>query len=113
MRNTYALSKILKAKGMKIIIADDGQMAVDQVTQQQDIDLILMDIMMPVMDGYQAIKKIRENNQHPYPIIALTATATPKVQHDIQKNLNMLDATMLDPALSGSSPTTAKHASII
>ncbi|GHF98424.1 response regulator [Thalassotalea marina] len=75
MRNTYALSKILKAKGMKIVIADDGQMAVDQVAQQQDIDLILMDIMMPVMDGYQAIKKIRENNQHPYPIIALTAKA--------------------------------------
>ncbi|WP_448549532.1 response regulator [Thalassotalea fusca] len=75
IRNTYALSKVLKAKGMNIIIADNGQMAVDKVSSEQDIDLILMDIMMPVMDGYEAIKQIREQNQHPYPIIALTAKA--------------------------------------
>jgi len=75
IRNTYALSKVLKAKGMNIIIADNGQMAVDKVASEQDIDLILMDIMMPVMDGYEAIKQIREQNEHPFPIIALTAKA--------------------------------------
>jgi CheY-like chemotaxis protein/signal transduction histidine kinase len=76
MRNTFALSKILSKHGMKVILADNGKVALEKSQQEQDADLILMDIMMPVMDGYEAIKKIRQQDQFvDLPIIALTAKA--------------------------------------
>lgn len=76
MRNTFALSKTLSKYGMNVILADNGKVALDKLQQDPDVDLVLMDIMMPVMDGYEAIKKIREQNQFSeLPIIALTAKA--------------------------------------
>lgn len=76
MRNVFALSKILEAKGMKISKAVNGQMALDLVGKNGGFDLVLMDIMMPVMDGYEAMRKIREDSKlRNLPIIALTAKA--------------------------------------
>ncbi len=76
MRNVFALSKVLKGKGMNVIKAVNGQMALDILEKNSEIDLILMDIMMPVMDGYDATKKIRKQRKFDkLPIIALTAKA--------------------------------------
>ncbi|MCF8496549.1 MAG: response regulator [Alphaproteobacteria bacterium] len=81
MRNTFALSKFLKKRGMNVIIADNGQMALDKIREEKGIELIIMDIMMPVMDGYQAMREIRMSKDHQHiPIIALTARAMPEEQ---------------------------------
>jgi len=81
LRNTFALSKVLKKHGMNVLIADNGQMALDKLKDNRSVELVIMDIMMPVMDGYQAMQAIRA--QKPYrnlPIIALTARAMPEEQ---------------------------------
>jgi CheY-like chemotaxis protein/signal transduction histidine kinase len=79
MRNTFALSKLLKKHGLNLVIADNGQMALDKLKENRDIDLIIMDIMMPVMDGYQAMREIRKvPGWARLPIIALTARAMPE-----------------------------------
>jgi CheY-like chemotaxis protein/HAMP domain-containing protein len=79
MRNSYVLSKILGEKGFTVRLAANGQKALDNLQQEKGIDLVLMDIMMPVMDGYEATRKIREQEQFwNLPIIALTAKAMPE-----------------------------------
>jgi CheY-like chemotaxis protein/signal transduction histidine kinase len=76
MRNIFALSKILKERGMEIIKAENGKEALKILDQVNDIDLILMDIMMPEMDGYEAMKQIRLLERYKsINIIALTAKA--------------------------------------
>jgi CheY-like chemotaxis protein len=81
MRNTFALSKLLKKHGMNIVIADNGQMALEKLKQNSSIELVIMDIMMPVMDGYQAMREIRAQKLFEgRPIIALTARAMPEEQ---------------------------------
>ncbi len=81
LRNTFALSKMLKKHGMNIIIADNGQMALEKLETEKSIELVIMDIMMPVMDGYQAMHEIRARKQFQrLPIIALTARAMPEEQ---------------------------------
>ncbi|SDT84797.1 response regulator [Desulfobacula phenolica] len=76
MRNAFALNKFLKSKGMDVVIADNGQKALDILDQGIKPDIILMDIMMPVMDGYQTMKKIRKQKEFKsLPILALTAKA--------------------------------------
>jgi len=76
MRNVFALSKILKERGMAIIKAENGQKALDMLDTHTDIDLVLMDIMMPEMDGYEAMKRIRlQWKFKKLPVIALTAKA--------------------------------------
>ncbi len=77
MRNVFALAKILSDRGMKVHKASDGSKCLDILAREKKIDLVLMDIMMPVMDGYTAIEKIRASGA-PYkdiPIIAVTAKA--------------------------------------
>jgi len=75
-RNIFALSLLLKQVGMMVSIADNGQKALDILAGSESFDIILMDIMMPVMDGYEAIEKIREQEQfEQLPIIAVTAKA--------------------------------------
>ncbi|MBA6297283.1 response regulator [Colwellia sp. MB02u-9] len=79
IRNTFALSKNLQRLGLTIYEADNGQTALNKLVQHNDIELILMDIMMPVMDGYEAMKKIRQDPLYKdVPIIALTAKAMPQ-----------------------------------
>jgi CheY-like chemotaxis protein len=81
MRNTFALSKLLKKHGMNVVIADNGQMALDQLKEHKTVELIIMDIMMPIMDGYQAMREIRSRKSwQNIPIIALTARAMPEEQ---------------------------------
>lgn len=76
MRNIFALEKVLESVEISVVIANDGKDALDKLAQNSDIDLVLMDIMMPVMDGYEAIKEIRKLVKYKnLPIIALTAKA--------------------------------------
>jgi len=76
MRNLYSLSAALEDFGIKITTASNGQEALDFLANDHSIELVLMDIMMPVMDGYEAITRIREQNKFTkLPIIALTAKA--------------------------------------
>ncbi len=76
MRNVFAMSKILREKGMEVLKAEDGAKALKVLEQESDIHLVLMDIMMPIMDGYETMKKIREQERFAkLPVIALTAKA--------------------------------------
>ncbi|QPK64768.1 response regulator [Methylomonas sp. LL1] len=76
MRNTFALSKVLRGKGLNVLMAQDGQKALAQLAEKPEIELVLMDIMMPGMDGYTAIREIRRQACfQSLPIIALTAKA--------------------------------------
>ena len=68
-----AIQTWLKDKGHKIIIAENGKRAVDYL-QENDVDVILMDVHMPEMDGIQATKLIKENNLSQAPIIGMTAS---------------------------------------
>ena len=82
---SFELYKIrLEELGMnlKIIHAKNGEIAVEKVKENPDIDLILMDIRMPVMNGYEATKKIREINKN-IPIVAQTAFATIPEHHKV------------------------------
>ena len=76
MRNIFALSSALQSYDMLVEIAYDGQEAINKLDEIADIDLVLMDIMMPVMDGYEATRYIRKQNKYAkLPVIALTAKA--------------------------------------
>lgn len=66
------LNKILEKAGVVIVNAGDGQEAVAVALANPDLDIILMDIQLPVMDGYSALSKIRETNKN-IPVIAQTA----------------------------------------
>ena len=76
LRNTFALSNLLEDKGLEVIVAENGQKALEALDKHPEIELVLMDIMMPVMDGYEAMEKIRAQEKFKdLPIIALTAKA--------------------------------------
>jgi CheY-like chemotaxis protein len=75
-RNIFALSSVLERRGMKVLTATTGREAIDLVHASPKPDVVLMDIMMPQMDGYQTIAAIREDPAFQrLPIIALTAKA--------------------------------------
>ncbi len=79
MRNAFALSRILEERGMRIVLANDGRHALELLDKDPAVDLVLMDIMMPVLDGYQTTAKIRAQERFwNLPIIALTAKALPE-----------------------------------
>jgi CheY-like chemotaxis protein len=76
MRNIFALSASLEDKGMEVLVAGNGVEGLNALAENPDTALVLMDIMMPEMDGYQAMGKIREQPAfRKLPIIALTAKA--------------------------------------
>ena len=76
MRNIYSLTNVLEEEGMKCFVAENGKVAIDMLEQQPDVDIVLMDIMMPEMDGFEATMAIRRLNKfNKLPIIALTAKA--------------------------------------
>lgn len=79
MRTTFALSRLLSEHGMKAEKAENGMRALKLLEEQPDVDIVLMDIMMPMMDGYEAMRLIRKQEKfRKLPIIALTAKAMPE-----------------------------------
>jgi len=76
VRNIFALSSALEQKGATVEVARNGFEALDKLREREDIDLVLMDVMMPEMDGYEATRQIRlEDRWKNLPIIAVTAKA--------------------------------------
>jgi HAMP domain-containing protein/CheY-like chemotaxis protein/signal transduction histidine kinase len=76
IRNIFALNSLLERHKMQVISATNGQDAINLVEGTDDLALVLMDVMMPEMDGYETMRRIRSNPKfHMLPIIALTAKA--------------------------------------
>jgi HAMP domain-containing protein/CheY-like chemotaxis protein len=76
VRNIFALSSVLERRGMRVLTASTGTEAIEILNRTPDVSIVLMDIMMPDMDGYQTTRAIRENQAlRRLPIIALTAKA--------------------------------------
>ncbi len=77
-RNVFALTSILELHGMRVLQAENGRTGIDALTHHPEIDLILMDVMMPELDGYSATTEIRAMPEfRELPIIAVTAKAMP------------------------------------
>ncbi len=76
MRNVFAISSLLESYDIKVVVGRNGKDGIEKLKNNNDIDLVLMDIMMPEMDGYEAMRTIRKEKQYEtLPIIALTAKA--------------------------------------
>jgi HAMP domain-containing protein/CheY-like chemotaxis protein/signal transduction histidine kinase len=76
VRNVFALTSVLEAHGMEVVYAENGKDGLDVLQRHPEIDLVLMDIMMPGMDGYETMRAIRaEDGFKQLPIISLTAKA--------------------------------------
>jgi CheY-like chemotaxis protein len=76
VRNIFALSSVLERRGMDVITAGTGREAIAKLESTTDVAIVLMDIMMPEMDGYETMRVIRQNaSLQRLPIIALTAKA--------------------------------------
>ena len=85
MRNAFALASLLNDKNLKVTIARSGMKALEILDAVPDIDLVLMDIMMPEMDGYETMQKIRAQQKfRNLPILALTAKA---MKGDMEKGI--------------------------
>jgi CheY-like chemotaxis protein len=76
MRNIFALASALERYTIDVTFAENGQAGIDVLTSRTDIDVVLMDIMLPEMDGFETIRRIRAMPRpKALPIIALTAKA--------------------------------------
>jgi CheY-like chemotaxis protein len=76
-RNIFALSSVLERHGMQVLTATTGREAIELIAANPDISIVLMDIMMPEMDGYETMQQIRARGggTRRLPIVALTAKA--------------------------------------
>jgi CheY-like chemotaxis protein len=76
MRTVYSLSALLRGKGAEVITAETGREALAALAEHPDIRGVLMDIMMPEMDGYDVMRRLRQEPRYAkLPVIALTAKA--------------------------------------
>ncbi len=86
IRNVFALTNVFENEEMTVIMAESGKEALELLPPHPEIDLVLMDIMMPEMDGYETMRAIRKQTQYQkLPVIALTAKA---MKEDRQKCLD-------------------------
>jgi CheY-like chemotaxis protein len=75
-RNIFALNSLLENHEMRVLTATNGRQAIELIEETPDLDVVLMDIMMPGMDGYETMREIRRNAAYrTLPILALTAKA--------------------------------------
>jgi CheY-like chemotaxis protein len=85
IRNVFALTSVLETYGLAVLYAENGREGIEVLEQHEDVALVLMDIMMPEMDGYATTEAIRAMPQFAgLPIIALTAKA---MKGDREKSL--------------------------
>jgi CheY-like chemotaxis protein len=76
VRNVFALASVFEGRGMDVLFAENGRDGLDTLKDNPDVDLVLMDIMMPEMDGYETTRAVRELPEFKaLPIVALTAKA--------------------------------------
>ena len=78
VRNIFALTSVLEAQGMKVLFSENGRDAIRQLGEHTEVEAVLMDVMMPEMDGYETTQRIRASERSEWkdlPIIALTAKA--------------------------------------
>jgi len=76
IRNVFALTSMLERYGMKVVYAENGREGIERLHQHTNTDLVLLDIMMPEMDGYETARAIRSMPRFEHlPIISLTAKA--------------------------------------
>jgi CheY-like chemotaxis protein len=75
-RNLFAITTILEQHDMRVVYAENGLQALATLHEDEGIEIVLMDIMMPEMDGYEAMRRMRAESKYAkLPIIALTAKA--------------------------------------
>jgi len=87
IRNVFALGKILEDREIDVFEAENGAVAIEVLKENKEIDLVLMDVMMPVMDGYEAMRAIRSMPEiQNIPIICLTAKAMKEDHENALKN---------------------------
>nr|WP_236069304.1 HAMP domain-containing protein [Citreicoccus inhibens] len=76
MRNIFALTSVLENHGMQVTFAENGRAAIEMLEQHRDVDVVVMDVMMPELDGYETMRAIRKDPRYAsLPIIAVTAKA--------------------------------------
>jgi len=76
LRNIFALTSVLEHRGLRTINAENGRAGIELLQQARDVDIVLLDIMMPEMDGYETMRAIRKQPEfQSLPIVALTAKA--------------------------------------
>lgn len=75
IRNIYAMSSLVEELGFEVEYAMNGEQAIGLIERELPFDIVLMDMMMPVMDGYQAIRELKLNRRYDKPVIAVTAHA--------------------------------------
>ena len=77
VRNIFALSSVLERRGMRVLTANTGNEAIEMLEATPGLSIVLMDIMMPEMDGYQTMQRIREN-----PVVPASANRRPDREGD-------------------------------
>ncbi len=76
IRNIFAIAAVLESQHMRVLVANNGRKALEVLAAHDDIEVVLMDVMMPEMDGYETMQAIRKDPKHrSLPIIAVTAKA--------------------------------------
>ncbi|NUP04656.1 MAG: HAMP domain-containing protein [Polyangiaceae bacterium] len=76
VRNIFAMSSILEKRGLTVLYAENGKNAIETLSTNENIDIVLMDVMMPELDGYETMRTIRTDPRYKtLPIIAVTAKA--------------------------------------
>jgi len=76
VRNIFALTSVLESHGLEVLYAENGKDGIAALERNPDVNVVLMDVMMPEMDGYETMRAIRKDPAHKaLPIIAITAKA--------------------------------------